>query len=318
MGRQKRLTWTGPLKTLSALTGQAQTMAKTKEFRNRIRSVTSTRKITKTMELVATSKMKRAQERVNAAGPYVAKLSEMLGAIVSGGVSLNLPLLTRREPVKTVAVQLITANRGLCGGFNANLIRLAKKTFAEQKEAGREVRLDVCGKKGISTLRFQGYALTRTITDMSDKPTFDDARRLIDPLIEAFLKGEVDEVYVVYSHWKSAGNQPATVLKLLPIDPPHEEVKTDSPYKLAEFIFSPSPKEILEELLPRYVTQTAYTCLVMNNAGEQVARRSAMKNAPDNAEDMIKYLTRNLNRARQAAITQEIGEIVGGAEALKK
>jgi F-type H+-transporting ATPase subunit gamma len=293
-------------------------MAKTKEIRNRIRSVTSTKKITKTMELVATSKMKRAQDRVNAAGPYVAKLSEMLAAIVRGGVSLNLPLITKRAPVTKVAVQLITANRGLCGGFNANLIRLAKKTVAEQKEAGHDVRLDVCGKKGISTLKFQGYTLDRTINDMGDKPSFDDARRLIDPLIEAFLKGEVDEVYVIYAHWKSMGAQPPTVLKLLPIDPPSEEEKSDSPYKMSEFIFSPSPKEILEELLPRYVTQTAYTCLVMNTAGEQVARRTAMKNASDNAEDMIKYLTRNLNRARQAAITQEISEIVGGAESLKK
>lgn len=293
-------------------------MAKTKEIRNRIRSVTSTKKITKTMELVATSKMKRAQDRVNAAGPYVSKLSEMLSAIVRGGVKLDLPLLERRSPVKKVAIQLITANRGLCGGFNANLIRLVKRVVAEHKEAGREVRLDCCGKKGISTLKFQGYSLARTITDMGDRPNFDDARRLIDPLIEAFLKGEVDEVYVVCSHWKSMGSQPPTVLKLLPIDPPAGELKRDSKYLLPEFIFSPSPKEILEDLLPRYVTQTAYTCLVMNTAGEQVARRTAMKSASDNAEEMIKYLTRNLNRARQASITQEISEIVGGAEALKK
>jgi F-type H+-transporting ATPase subunit gamma len=191
-------------------------MAKTKEFRNRIKSVRSTRKITKTMELVATSKMKRAQDRVNAAGPYVAKLREIISSILKGGVKVDLPLLTRRDNVKRVAVQLLTANRGMCGGFNANLIKLCKRTVAEQQELGREVRLDVCGKKGITALRFQGYKLDRTITDMTDRPGFDDARRLVEPLIEAFLKGEVDEVYVVYSFFKSIGSQPPTVLKLLP------------------------------------------------------------------------------------------------------
>ncbi|MCC6574120.1 MAG: ATP synthase F1 subunit gamma [Planctomycetes bacterium] len=295
-------------------------MAKTKELRGRIRSVKSTRKITKTMELVATSKMKRAQERVSAAGPYVQKLREVLAAAISGGVKLDLPLLQTREPVKKVLVQLLTANRGLCGGFNANLIKLAKKTIAEQRELGREVRLDVCGKKGIAALRFQKYEITRAITDMTDKPTFADARRLVDPLIEEYLKGAFDEIYIVYSHWKSMGSQPPSVLKLLPVDAgaaAAQAGKGAAKYKTAEFIFSPSAKEILEDLLPKYVVQTVYTCIAMNVAGEQVARRTAMKSATDNAEDMIKYLTRNLNRARQAAITQEIAEIVGGAAAMK-
>lgn len=291
-------------------------MAKTKEIRNRIRSVSSTKKITKTMELVATSKMKRAQDRVNAAGPYVSKLSEMLSAIVRGGVKLDLPLLERRSPVKKVAILLITANRGLCGGFNANLIRLCKNTVAEQKAQGREVRLEVVGKKGNATLKFQGYQIARSISDVTDKPSFEDARRIVDPIVKLFVNREIDEVLVVYPHWKSMGSQPPTVKKLLPIDPPAGTAGKGG--VVSDFIFSPSASDILEDLLPRYVMQTMYTMLAMSTAGEQVARRTAMKNATDNASEMITYLTRTLNRARQAMITQEIAEIVGGAAALQK
>lgn len=285
-----------------------------KEIRKRIKSVSSTRKITKTMELVSTSKMKRAQDRVQAAGPYTAKLDEIISAIAGGGTTLNLPLLEKRESVKNVLILLLTANRGLCGGFNANLIRLCKTTHAEQKALGRNLRLEVVGKKGNATLKFQGYQIARAIVDVTDKPSFDDARRIVDPIVKLFTSREVDEVLVVYPHWKSLGAQPPTVKKLLPIEPPAAK-KAGAKY---DFLFSPSASDILEDLLPRYVTQTMYTMLAMSSAGEQVARRSAMKNATDNASEMITHLTRTLNRARQAMITQEIAEIVGGAAALQK
>lgn len=288
-----------------------------KEIRKRIRSVTSTKKITKTMELVATSKMKRAQDRVQAAGPYSEMLQKIIGAIAKGGSSLDLPLLQSRKEVKNVAIVLLTANRGLCGGFNANLIKAAKNAHRRQSELGRNVQLHCVGKKGMGTLRFQGYEITRAITDMGDKPGFADARRVTDPLVDAFLKGEVDEVLVVYPQWVSVGSQPATVMKLLPIEPPKTEEPEESRWKLW-FIFSPSAEEILSDLLPRYVSQSMYTMLAMSHAGEQVARRTAMKSATDNAQDMLTHLTRTLNRARQAQITQEIAEIVGGAAALKK
>jgi F-type H+-transporting ATPase subunit gamma len=287
-----------------------------KEIRKRIKSVTSTKKITKTMELVATSKMKRAQERVQAAGPYTEKLQEIINAIAQGGASTDLPLLQSRKEVRNVALVVLTANRGLCGGFNANLIKLGKQEHARQKEQGRGVQLHCVGKKGMATLRFQGYEIHRAIIDMSDKPTFADARRVTDPLVEAFLNGDVDEVLVVYPRWKSIGSQPPTVKKLLPIEPPKTEGGQRG--RTLDFIFSPGAAEILNDLLPRYVTQSMYTMLAMSTAGEQVARRSAMKSATDNAQDMITYLTRTLNRARQAQITQEIAEIVGGAAALKK
>jgi F-type H+-transporting ATPase subunit gamma len=287
-----------------------------KEIRKRIRSVTSTKKITKTMELVATSKMKRAQDRVAAAGPYTEKLQEIIGAIAQGAAGLDLPLLQKRSEVKNVALVLLTANRGLCGGFNANLIKLAKQEHKRQSEQGRGIQLHCIGKKGTGTMRFQGYSVARSIVDIGDKPGFADARRVTDPLVEAFLKGEVDEVLVVYPHWASLGSQPPTVKKLLPIEPP----KTEGEEKKGnlDFIFSPGAHEILNDLLPRYVTQSMYTMLAMSNAGEQVARRTAMKSATDNAQEMITNLTRTLNRARQAQITQEIAEIVGGAAALKK
>ncbi len=287
-----------------------------KEIRKRIKSVTSTKKITKTMELVATSKMKRAQDRVAAAGPYTAKLQEIINAIASGG-PLDLPLLQPRSQVKNVALVVLTANRGLCGGFNANLIKAGKIEHKEQTAQGRGVQLHCVGKKGLGTLRFQGYEITRSIVDMPDKPTFDDARRVTDPLVADFLKGEIDEVVVVYPHWKSVGSQPPTVKKLLPIERPQVEAGTEKKSNL-DFIFSPSANEIMSDLLPRYVTQSMYTMLVMSFAGEQVARRTAMKSATDNAQEMITHLTRTLNRARQAQITQEIAEIVGGAAALKK
>lgn len=287
-----------------------------KEIRKRIKSVTSTRKITKTMELVATSKMKRAQDRVQATGPYTEKLQEIIKAIAMGGTTLDLPLLQQRPEVKRVAVVLLTANRGLCGGFNANLIKMAKLEIQRQKAQAREVQITAVGRKGLATLRFQGYPIHRSIIDMTDKPSFEDGRRVVEPLVEEFLKGEIDEVVVVYPHWKGIGSQPPTVMKLLPIEPPKVD-EAEKGTKL-DFIFSPSPKEILEELLPRYVIQSMYTMIAMCVAGEQVARRTAMKSATDNAQEMITNLTRTLNRARQALITQEIAEIVGGSAALKK
>ncbi len=286
-----------------------------KEIRKRIRSVTSTKKITKTMELVATSKMKRAQDRVQAAAPFTEGLQKILASVASAGASLNHPLLQRRDEVKNVLVLTLSANRGLCGGFNANLIKLAKEEHKNLTANGRNVVMHTVGKKALATLTFQGYEITRSITDMSDKPTFEDAKRVVDPMVEMFLNGDVDEVRIVYPHWVSLGSQPNRVLKLLPIEPP--ETSDDDTSLAGDMIFSPSANEILADLLPRYISQSMYTCLVMSLAGEQVARRAAMKAATDNAEDMLTDLTRTLNRARQAVITQEIAEIVGGVAALQ-
>lgn len=284
-----------------------------RDIRNRIRSVSSTKKITRTMELVATSKMKRAQERVAAAAPYTAKLQELLGEIVARASGTGHPLLARREHVKRVGLLLISANRGLCGGYNANAIRTAKRVYQEQKDQGREVILDIVGKKGAGTLRFQGYPINRTYFNISEKPSLADAQSVIGPLRDDFLSGAIDEVHVVWTHWKSIATQVATTMRLLPIEAPKREGKAAS----GDIILDPSPEELLGALLPMYLSQSMYTYLVEANAGEQVARRTAMKSATDNASEMITNLTRRLNRARQARITQEIAEVVGGAAALE-
>jgi F-type H+-transporting ATPase subunit gamma len=284
-----------------------------KELRKRIRSVASTQKITRTMELVATSKMKRAQDRVNGAVPYIAKIRELVGAVSAAATQVNEPLLAVRSPVKRVQIFLITANRGLCGGYNANNIRLVKHHLAELKAAGVETLLDVVGKKGFGTLKYQGYPMQRVHTDLTDKPTYEDAQKYVAPLVEDFLGGKVDRVDVVYTHWKSLATQKPMVLQLLPVERPAPGSGAN-----AEYIFSPSPEALLSQILPLYLAQTMYTCLVEANACEQVARRTAMKSATDNAVEMNRGLTRKLNRARQAAITQEIAEVVGGADALKK
>jgi len=284
-----------------------------KDIRKRIRSVTSTQKITRTMELVATSKMKRAQDRVNSALPYVGKLRELMGEISAAGGQINEPLLQVRDTVKNVQVLLITANRGLCGGYNGNCIRLCKQHIESLKAQGLGVQLDVIGRKGIGTLKYQGYSFNRTWTDLTDKPTYEDALRYVTPIRDDFLSGKVDRVDVVYTHWRSLANQKPEVMQLLPISK-----QGGGAAPKGEYIFTPSPEALLKQLLPLYLAQTMYTCLVEANAGEQVARRTAMKSATDNAGGMIRSLTRTLNRARQAQITQEIAEVVGGADALKK
>lgn len=281
-----------------------------KELRKRIRSVGSTKQITRTMELVATSKMKRAQERMDSAKPYNAKLRDLLTEVAGAGAGLNEPFLTERTNVKRVGLIMICANRGLCGGYNANVIRMAKNFVADHKEQGRETVFDVVGKKGVGTLKYQGYSLNRTVTTLTDRPTLEDARQLVDPMKEAFVNGEVDEVHVIWTQWRSMATQKPTTMRLLPIGKP------EGSSSKGDMIFSPEPQELLASLLPMYLSHTIYTCLVEAIAGEQVARRTAMKSATDNANQMITSLTRRLNRARQAQITQEIAEIVGGAAAL--
>jgi F-type H+-transporting ATPase subunit gamma len=285
-----------------------------KVIRKRIKSVTSTKKITRTMEMVATAKLKSAQQRVASSGPYLENLAELMREIGASGVDVSKWPYFEVRPGKRTLLFLITANRGLAGGFNTNLIRLARDTHAAKEEAGHTVRLFVAGKKGISALRFRGFEVERTYVDeLSDRPTPQDAEFFLNELATPFLNNEVDEVLVVYPHWESVGRQPPTVLRLFPIAP-EEKADTVGPPPL----FEPSAEEILDRLLPLYGRQLMYSVLAEAVAAEQVARRMAMKLATDNASDMVTHLTRQYNRARQALITKEIAEILGGAEALKE
>ena len=283
-------------------------MAGARDVKRRIRSVENTRQITRTMELVATSKLKRATDRVSAARPY----SDALGAIVS---SLHapefaevLPVLRAPERVRRAAVLLLTANRGLAGAFNANLIREARRLLDELRGDGVEVDLHLAGKKGLAYFKFRGEAIASSRTDISDAPTVADADFLSGSLREAFESGEIDALYLVSSEFRSAMSTPPRSVRLLPLQPSEGALSAD------RFILSPSAVGVLRDLIPLYLRNRVYRALVENAAAEQGARRTAMKNATDNAGEMLEHLTRTYNRARQAQITQEIAEIVGGAE----
>jgi F-type H+-transporting ATPase subunit gamma len=285
-----------------------------KVIRKRIRSVSSTKKITRTMEMVATAKLKSAQQRVQSSGPYLANLRSLMAEIGASGVDVSKWPHFEVRPGNRTLLFVITANRGLCGAFNTNLVRLARDTYRARVADGHDVRLFVAGKKGNSALRFQGFTPDRVYIDqLSDRPTIDDAEYFLNELVTPFLENEVDEVLIVYPHWESLGRQPPTVLRFLPIAPEGIEASSGPPP-----LFEPSAEEILDRLLPLYGRQIMYSVLAEAVASEQVARRLAMKLASDNATEMVNLLTRQYNRARQALITKEIAEIIGGAEALKE
>jgi F-type H+-transporting ATPase subunit gamma len=296
-------------------------MAQTRELRRRIKSVQSTRKITKTMELVATSKLKRAQDRVIAARPYAAALAEVIGDLYAPELAERFPLL--RQPkitdpgVSRVALILITANRGLCGAFNANLIREARHRIEQLEAEGVGIDLHLIGKKGITYFRFAKRPAASQRTDIGDKPKAEHAAEIVGPLMAQFESGALDAVEVVFAQFKSAVSTPPTTLRILPIAPPRAAEGGKGRSRAANYILKPSADAILEQLLPLYVRNQLYRALVETAAAFLGAQRTAMKNATDNAGEIIELLQRTYNRARQAQITQELAEIVGGAEALK-
>jgi len=288
-------------------------MAKAREIRRRIRSVENTRQITRTMEMVATSKLKRTTDRVYAARPYATKLAEVIGRLIDPDLQSRYQLLRQPEVVRRAAIVLLTANRGLAGAFNGNLIREASNLLERLRGEGVEVDLHVIGKKGINFFRHRKVELASERTDITDRPSADDAASIAEPLIAAFERGEYDAVYVVYAQFRSALSTPPAVMRILPVEPPEGEVAAVP----TGYILSPSADEILDRVLPLYVKNSVYRALVETAAAEQGARRTAMKNATDNAGEMLDILRRSYNRARQAQITQEIAEIVGGAAALE-
>jgi F-type H+-transporting ATPase subunit gamma len=286
-------------------------MAKGRELKGRIKSVENTRKITRTMEMVATSKMKRAQDRVIAARPYAGALAEVLANLYSPDLAESFPLLRQPETPTRAAVILLTSNRGLAGAFNANLIKEARRLIAQLEGDGVEVELHGIGRKGIGFFKYIGRALASTRTDLGDRPSANDAASIVDKPMQDFVDGRVDAVYVVYAQFRSAISTPPATMKVLPVAQP--ETRSSR----GDYLLFPSAQAILGELLPLYVRNSMYRALVETVAAEQGARRTAMKNATDNASEMLTVLRRNFNRARQAQITQEIAEIVGGAAALE-
>jgi F-type H+-transporting ATPase subunit gamma len=282
-----------------------------RDVKRRIKTVENTRQITRTMELVATSKLKRATDRVHAARPYADALHEIVGGLYSPGLSEKYPILRQPEETKRAAVLLLTANRGLCGGFNANLIKQARLLIEDLRSQGIETELHIAGKKGVAYFRFRGEELLTTRVDISDHPTVEDAESVVAPVRDRFENGDIDAVYLVSSKFKSAMSTPPHTRDLLPIKGDGKSASADV------YILSPSGDMILERILPAYIRNAVYTAMVENAAAEQGARRAAMKSATDNAGDVLEHLTRTYNRARQAQITQEIAEIVGGSAALE-
>jgi F-type H+-transporting ATPase subunit gamma len=286
-------------------------MAKGRELKGRIKSVENTRKITRTMEMVATSKMKRAVDRVVAARPYAHALADVIASLYNPTLAERFPLLRQPAKEQRAALILLTSNRGLAGAFNANLIKEARATLARLEAAGTKVELHVVGKKGLGYFRYVGREVAVQRTDITDKPTAADASSLVDSLMARFINGDLDAVYVVGSRFNSVLSTPPTTDRVLPLQPP----AAMGPQK--DYLLYPSAAAILTVLLPAFVRNAIYRALVETVAAEQAARRTAMKNATDNAGDMLNLLRRTYNRARQAQITQEIAEIVGGASALQ-
>ena len=286
-------------------------MAGSREVKRRIKSVENTRQITRTMELVATSKLKRATDRVYAARPYAEGLHQIVAGLYSPELSDKYPILRRPEKIERAAVLLLTANRGLAGGFNTNLIKQARNLMEELRGQGIATELHIAGKKGIAYFRFRGEEMLTKRTDVGDRPTVEDAESVVGPIRDRFERGDVDAVYLVSSKFKSAMSTPPHTRRLLPIEGDPDAASADV------YILSPSGDMILERILPAYIRNAVYTAMVENAAAEQGARRTAMKSATDNAGEVLEHLTRTYNRARQAQITQEIAEIVGGSAALE-
>jgi F-type H+-transporting ATPase subunit gamma len=263
--------------------------------------------------LIATSRIPKAQARVNASKPYTAKLIEVIENVSAGGSGTTHRLLEQRE-IKTVGLLIVSSDRGLAGSYASNVIRLAEARIRDLDREGKDVILYTVGKKAQAYFRYRGYRIESAYLGVTDTPGYGDARAIANSVLAAFAQRHIDSVEVLYTRYQSAFIQVPTRFELLPITPP--AIAEDSPVRNVSYEFEPSPEEILNRLLPRYVEATIFNVILEASASEHSARRRAMKAATDNAEDLIRVLSVQANRARQAEITTAISEIVGGAEAL--
>jgi F-type H+-transporting ATPase subunit gamma len=289
-------------------------MATLRDIQRRIRSVQSTQKITRAMKLVAAAKLRRAQERILAARPYANKMAELLGNLVSGAENDGHPLLEQREGPRRQIV-IITADRGLAGAFNSNVLRRAVELIRESSVA--EVTLVVVGRKARDFFRRRPHTIKRDMIGFWDRLAYSHACELADYFMQQYLDDEVDEVYLLYNEFRSVAVQRPVRVRLLPI-PRAETAAGEGPTEVVDYIYEPGPAAILGDLLPRHVRMQVYRALMESVAGEYGARMTAMEAATKNAKEMIDVLTIQYNKARQEKITKELLDIVGGAEALKQ
>jgi F-type H+-transporting ATPase subunit gamma len=284
-------------------------------LRRRIRSVRSTQKITRSFELIAASRINRARNAVEAARPYASLVTRVIRDLTTEVEAARHPLLAPREQTRAVGLLVIASDRGLAGAYNTNVLRRGERLLREEADAGRRVALFTVGRKAEGYFAYRGQRPSAAWSGISDQPSYEAAHEVGEAVTEAYVSGTVDRVWMVYTDFRSALSQVASTAKLLPVDP--VEFEGGTPYP-PQFDFEPDPEAILSQLIPRYVEQRVYAGLLESAASEHASRQRAMKAATDNAGEIIEDLTRQMNQARQAAITTEISEIVGGAEALSQ
>ena len=292
-------------------------MANPRVLVKRRKSVTNIRKITRTMQLIATARFQKMLARAAASKPYTEKITELVQELSLAGGEVDHPLLRQNPEAEKSALLVLTANRGFCGGFNSGLLRLAQQQLASTEQP---VDLHVVGNKGVSYLRFMGYEMTRAVTDFPDTPAFADVEPFAEEAMQRYQVGEYSSIHVVYQQFLSVAKQIPTCEQLLPIrgaEQAEDAAGAGRAGAETQYDFSPAPAELLAELLPVAVKVRLFQCFTDNTVSEQVARMVAMKAATDAADEMIKMLTRKYNRARQSQITNELLDIIGGAEALK-
>ncbi len=288
-------------------------------LRRRIKSVQSTKKITKAMELIAASRIAKAQQRVAAARPYSDQITQVIGNLAAAGAGSDARLLQQPEQVRTTGYVVVSGDRGLAGGYNSNVIRRTERAIEADRRDGKETVLVTVGKKATGYFKFRGFDIAANFEGFLDAPSYEDARRISGYVTERFDEGEIDQVRLVYTRFLSVGTQVVTDIPYMPLDPKVlEEKRPDDDGPRNSYEFEPSPEEILDALLPRYAEARLYAALLEGAASFFAAQQRAMKSATDNAEDLITRLSRQMNRARQDSITTEIMEIVGGAEALRQ
>jgi F-type H+-transporting ATPase subunit gamma len=305
-------------------------MAKTRAIVKRRKAIRNIRKITRTMELIATARFKKAMDRANEAAAYTRKIAELAADLSASATNLKHPLLEKREQIRNTRLLVICSNRGLCGGYNASILREAMGRIRQlRSEAGVTLHLELSGKRAITYMRYQGVPAEVTYTQFEDKPRYEDVDEIANRYLAEYISGKIDQVQVVYMKFLNAARQVPIVDTLLPLSSQETPAAQDSQRrpasaghaapaarKTVEYEFLPDARGILEEILPVSFKVRLFKCFLDAAVSEQIARRVAMKAATENAGDMIKSLSRQYNRARQAQITKEIAEVIGGAEAL--
>ena len=297
-------------------------MANIRELDKRRKSIRNIRKITRTMELIATARFKKAMDRAAAANDYTEKITEIVRELASSGLEVSHPLLAERPEMQSATILLLTSNRGLCGGYNGAVIRSAVKRREELLATANDFRFEISGKRGISAMKFRNVTVDQSYTNFEDQPRFEEVAAIADHFMEQFISGAIDRLDVTYTRFISSAKQVAVIETLLPFSKPGtdeqaNEGKEENAKEKPDYEFLPTAESILEEVVPASFRVKLFKCFLDAAVSEQIARMVAMKSATENAGEIIKQLSMTFNRARQSKITQEIMEIIGGVEALE-